>query len=160
MKASNEFVTEIETFILKIKLLSLKFKIEYLNFDNIENQILHKGFLVLSIGKWEYLIKKLIKYEFFNCKNMLDSSHQWNCIEVETMFSLLKIDQGTVPYPALIRVDKFLGTNYTSKIKQHELDKIYSIRNRISHGEDFVLSIQEFDEFLGLFEAIVYEFIQ
>lgn len=156
----KELIEEVEHFITCFKKLSVEFKLRYPNFKNQYNQILVKGLILNAMSKWERLIRELVKIEINNGSVIqISKSHYpftWN---YKSIGGFLQIDRGTIPYIALCRIDNFFNTKFSLTAKIDCLDKLYELRNRFSHGDDFVLEREEFDEFLLKFEELIYNFL-
>ncbi len=155
-----ELTNEIELFVTRSKKLSVEYKLRYHNFEDPYNQILVKGLILNSMSRWERLIRELVKLEIENTTLMkINKSHYslaWRYIEI---FEYLKIDQGTMPFKALCRIDDFFGTKYSLIVQDIVLISLYKLRNRFSHGDDFILSRIEYEKFLLKFEELVYSFL-
>jgi hypothetical protein len=156
----TELIEEVENFITCFKKLSVEFKLRYPDFRNQYNQILVKGLILNAMSKWERLIRELVKIEINKGSSIQTSkSHYpftWN---YKGIVPFLKIDSGTIPYIALCRIDNFFDTKFSLTAKKDCLDKLYELRNRFSHGDDFVLEKEKFDDFLLKYEELIYNFL-
>jgi hypothetical protein len=156
MASYKDLSNEIVLFLKNTKLVSISTKLKYSEFENDYCQLIHKGLILNLMANWEYLIREIISIEHCKYINLMPLNHPFNNIQI---YEYLKIDRGTIPYNALKRVDELFNSNFSVKIKQVDLDHLYFLRNRLSHGESFLLAKEEYDSSFEKIESMFLKLI-